>query len=83
MRNFIIALLLVSIIITPCYAVNVIDTMLCKKVVLRAIGRTILVNRITGEVKYVLQQDGEWVVLKGSLKHQCQAVYNVQSKAGK
>jgi hypothetical protein len=79
MKKIIIVLLLISIIITPCYAVNIIDTILCKEVVLRCNQRTVLVNRITGEVKYMLLSNGKWKLLTGSLKGQLQAMYNAQA----
>jgi hypothetical protein len=79
MKKIVIALLLITMIATPSYAVNILDTILCKKVVLRADGSQILVNRITGEVKYILEANGKWAPLTaGVVKNQCQAMYNAQ-----
>lgn len=77
-KKFIIALLLFSIISTPCYAVSIVDMVLCKKVFLRAINTTVLVNRVTGEVKYELLRNEEWHLLTGPMKDQFQAIYNAQ-----
>lgn len=82
MRRLAIALLMFSLIATPVYAVNVIDTVVCKKVVLRANNRTVLVNRVTGEVKYILQR-GQWKLLTGSWKKECQLMYDIQLKRQK
>ncbi len=71
-------LLLLFCAATPAYAINAVDAMLCKRVVLRANDRTVLVNRITGEVKYLLRMNGQWDPLTGSLKHEYQAMYNAQ-----
>ena len=83
MKKIIILLLLASMIAaaTPCYAVNVFDKILYKEVVLRATSMHILVNRLTGEVKFLLLNSGKWILLKGALKHQCQAIYNAQKNA--
>jgi hypothetical protein len=78
MKKIIIAILLASIIITPCYAVNFMDKLICKKVILRANNMPVLVNRVTGEVKYILQNDGRWVLLTGIWKNRCQAMYETQ-----
>ena len=77
-KKIAIALLLILLITTSSYAVNVVDTIMCKKVVLHLINRTVLVNRITGEVKYTLTQKGTWVLLKGPLKNQYQSMYKAQ-----
>jgi len=76
-KNILIVLLVISIITIPAYAVNAVDAMLCKKVVLRAIERTVLVNRVTGEVKYILRK-GQWMLLTGEQKQACQSMYNAQ-----
>jgi len=80
MRKIIIALLLISIFTTSAYAVNIFDRVLYKKVVLLANKMTVLVNRITGEVKYLLLNNGHWIHLTaGVLKNQCQSMYNAQT----
>jgi hypothetical protein len=77
MKKILIVLLAISILATPAYAVNAVDTILCKKVVLRAIERTVLVSRVTGEVKYILRK-GQWILLTGEQKQTCQSMYNAQ-----
>ncbi len=79
MKKSAIALMLILTLTTPSYAVNVIDTMVCKKVFLFANSRTVLVNRLTGEVKYILDLYGQWVLLKGKQKKICQAMYDAQT----
>ena len=83
MKKIIILLLLASMIAaaTPCYAVNVFDKIIYKEVVLRTTSMHVLVNRLTGEVKYLLLNSGKWILLKGALKHQYQMIYNAQATA--
>ena len=78
MKKAILTLLLVCLMIRPVYAVSIVDTVLCKKVVLCANHMTVLVNRLTGEVKYVSDSHRGWVVLAGTQKAQCQSMYNAQ-----
>lgn len=78
MKKFIIILALVFSLVKPAYAVNVVDTMVCKKVVLRGNGKTVLVNRLTGEVKYMKQRSNKWKLLRGQSKKAMQRMYNVQ-----
>lgn len=78
MKKIIIALLLISLMITPCYAVNIFDRLLCKSVVLCANHITVLVNRLTGEVKYMRLSTGQWLLLTGVQKVQFQSMYNAQ-----
>lgn len=80
MRKFVIVLTFVLTIITSAYAVNIADTMLCKKVPLRHVNKTLLVNRVTGEVKYVSRNNGEWLLLKGALKKRYQTLYDAQAR---
>jgi len=79
MKKIIIVLLLISVIITPCYAVSVVDALLCKRVVLCANRMTVLVNRVTGEVKYLLLNNGQWMFLKEPQKIQYQMMYEAQT----
>lgn len=78
MIKVIIILLLILAISAPSYAVGAVDTMLCKKVILCANSRAVLVNRLTGEVKYVLKTNGQWKPLVGEYKNEYQAMYNAQ-----
>jgi hypothetical protein len=79
MRKIVIILLLISLFATCAYAFNVIDWVLYKKVLLDANKMYVLVNRITGEVKYLLLNNGQLVLLAGVMKNQMQAMYNVQA----
>ena len=79
MKRFFLALLFVIALTTPSLAVNIVVTLTCKRAVLHAANdRTVLVNRITGEVKYALQNTGKWVVVKGERKRKYQALYDAQ-----
>jgi hypothetical protein len=69
-------------VVPPSYAVNIVDTFLCKKVVLTANNMSILVNRVTGNVKYT-RLGNRWVPLKGALKVKCQTLYNLQASSRK
>lgn len=79
MKKIIIGLLFISIITTPCYAVNVFDKIVYKEVVLRATHIHILVNRLTGEVKYVVLRNRKTMLLTGTSKRQYQASYDAQN----
>ena len=78
MKKIVIFLLLFSVIAAPSYAINIVDQVICKEDVLRSNKRPILVNRLTGEVKYVYQDNGEWLLLTGQWKDQYQKMYNWQ-----
>ena len=79
MKKILIALLLVFILSTSCYALNIIDTVVCKRVVLCANHVTVLVNRVTGEVKYMHSGTGEWLLFTGVQKTQFQSMYDAQT----
>ena len=78
MKKFIATLALVLMVTTYCYAVNPVDTVLCKKVFLRAVNAKVLVNRVTGEVKYILVNNRRWQLLRGATKNNLQLIYNQQ-----
>ncbi len=82
-RRIIVVLLLILIIAAPCYAVNIVDTIMCKKVILCVTRMAILVNRVTGEVKYMRSSRGQWVPFSRIQKVQCQALYNAQFASGR
>jgi hypothetical protein len=65
------------------YAANVVDTMTCKKVDLRVNQKTVLVQRLTGNVKYLLLSNGDWMLLKGRRRKAYQTLYNAQVSSGK
>ena len=74
------ALLLLSVITTPCYALNMLDKIIYKQDVVRSNNRPVMVNRLTGEIKYLRQDNGNWIELTGSWKDQYQCMYNSQGK---
>ena len=78
MRKPVIFLLLILLVAQPALAVSFYDTVTCKKVVLLANHRTILVQRVTGKVVYLLKDDGQWMLLKGREKRVYQMLYNAQ-----
>jgi hypothetical protein len=78
MRKLAIILTLILIVTSPSYAVNILDQLIHKEVVLAANRTTVLVNRITGEVKYIRLNNGRWMPLTGGLKNRCQAMYDNQ-----
>lgn len=65
------------------YAVNIVDTATCKKIVLRVNQKVILVRRLTGKVAYVQRSNGEWLLLKGREKKTYQMLYNAQAAMDK
>ncbi|MEI8011043.1 MAG: hypothetical protein WCI27_00990 [Candidatus Omnitrophota bacterium] len=82
MQRLIFAALLVGALTTSSFALGVVDSMSCKRVQLHeANDRTVLVKRITGEVKYALQYNGNWVPVSGDQKERYQSMYNAQVKA--
>lgn len=79
-KKFIIILLLTLTITTPSYAMNLIEKIIYKEVVLRNnAGAVVLVNRLTGQVEYVKSGE-EYVHLEDKYKKQFQAVYSAQEK---
>lgn len=78
MRKIVVVLLLISMITTSAYAVNIFDRALYKKVLLQAIHRYVLVTRVTGQVRYIMGLDGKWVIV-GALQGRYQAMYEVQT----
>jgi hypothetical protein len=79
MKKMFMVLLVLLMIATPCYALNFFDAMVCKKVVLALVNRVVLVNRFTGEVKYVLQDNATWVPVPLGVKAQYQSMYEFQA----
>jgi hypothetical protein len=79
MKKYILALMLLFTVTTPVFALGIVDAMTCRKVVLQHADRTVLVKRMTGEVKYLLLPDGHWSVVKGSQKRKYQAMYDAES----
>ncbi len=83
MKKLIMTILLVSL-TTPAFAQNIVDTLTCKQVKLKAANnRTVLVRRLTGEVLYAKQYDGSWVKVKGDQKRNYQSMYKNQLRSKK
>jgi uncharacterized membrane protein len=79
MRKIIIVLLLISLITTSAYAVNIFDRMLYKKVMLICIHRYALVSRLNGAVTYIMRMDGTWGLVQPALQNQYQSMYKAQT----
>lgn len=79
MKKVAIMIAVFLVLATPCYAVNIVDKVLCKEVVLLSNKKHVLVNRLTGEARYLLQDNGTWTYLKEPLKGQIQAMVNYQA----
>jgi purine-cytosine permease-like protein len=80
MKKIIAALLLLSIFITPCYAFTIVDNLVYKKDLVRSNNKLVMVNRFTGEIKYLRRDNGQWIELTGEWKRQYQNMYNAQNK---
>ncbi|MEI8176507.1 MAG: hypothetical protein WCG78_06530 [Candidatus Omnitrophota bacterium] len=78
MRRVAVILIMSLALAAPAHAVNVVDALVCKKVHLRANEMSILVNRVTGEVKYLQRTNGQWILLEGERKNEYQAMYDAQ-----
>ena len=81
MKKIIIILMILLLFTTSCYAVSIIDKIMYKQFFLNLIKRIVLVHRITGEVKYILTDQGDWVLLLGAQKNQYQSMYNFQTNS--
>jgi hypothetical protein len=84
MKKYTLALALLLAAASPVFALGVVDAMTCKRVVLHeANDRTVLVDRMTGEVKYALRYNGEWEHVQGARKDKYQSIYNAQVRPKK
>ena len=83
MKKVIALILLLLIIAPPCYALNIIDKFLYKKDVVRANNTPVLVNRLTGEIKYLYRSDGQLLPVDGQWKEQYQKMYDAQGSGQK
>jgi len=77
-KKIIIALICLAI-TSPCYAFNIIDNIIYKTDVMKSNRKKVIVNRFTGEIKYVWRDDGRWVELTGKWKRDYQKMYNAQN----
>ena len=76
MKKIVIALLLVLMFVSSAYAENFLEY---KRVLLCANHRIVLVNRLTGEVKYVRYLNKKkWGLLTGVEQAQYQSMYEAQ-----
>ena len=79
-------LLLLSLIAGPSYAINIFEILAYKKDVIKAYNAKVLVNPLTGEIKYMWYgtvpagTDGHWEPVTGTSKAQFQAAYDQQRK---
>ena len=79
MKKYFLALVLLLFLASPAFSLGVVDAMLCRRVVLHeANDRTVLVDRVTGQVKYALRYDGTWEPVQGERRSKYQALYNAQ-----
>jgi hypothetical protein len=58
-KKIITVALLLCLLTSPLHAISIIDTLRCKQVTLETNKRKILVDRITGQVKYIWD-DSSW-----------------------
>ena len=79
MRKVIVALILFLMIATPSHALNMLEKFIYKKDFLRSNNTHVLVNRLTGEVKYICRSDGQEIPLEGQWKEQYQKMYDAQN----
>lgn len=70
--------LLLFVVVSSAYAYSLFDQIVYKRFFLKAANTTVLVNRVTGEVKYVLRYNGKMIELVGPSKKQFQAMYDLQ-----
>lgn len=82
---FILSLFLLAA--TSCHAINIFEILAYKKDVIRAYNTKVLVNPLTGEVKYIWYAtvvsgtDGHWEPVTGTSKALFQAAYDQQRNA--
>lgn len=78
MKKTIAVLLLLLMSPAPSYALNMLEKFIYKKDVVRSNNTQVLVNRLTGEIKYICRDDGQQVPLEGQWKEQYQKMYDTQ-----
>lgn len=86
MKKIVIALLLLSVIVPPSHAINIFEKIIYKKDVIKAHNAKVLVNPLTGEIKYLWNETvpagtgGHWEPVTGTSKAQFQAIYDIERK---
>lgn len=97
MKKTLLVLLLILVISTPSYAISFFDKVVNKEVMIKSHEQRLLVNRLTGEVKFMWQrptpvrltgttlpEPGEWVPLTDeNYKKMWQDIYDRERNAKK
>ena len=90
MKKIIISLLLLSVLSTPSYAINLLEKIAYREVLVKSYNQRLLVGRVTGEVMYLWQRptpvqftggpavdQGEWVAITDeNMKKMWQGIYD-------
>ena len=79
MKKIIAILLLLSVIASPSYAINILEKIAYQKDTIKSYKATILVNPLTKEIKYIWcrrVKKGYWMPVSGRMQQQYQAVYD-------
>ena len=80
------AIILLLIITSPSYAITIFEKLLYKKAVIKAYAAKVLVNPLTGEIKYLWTRDttssttGYWAPVSGTSKEQFQIMYDQENE---
>ena len=82
-KKRVIFLLLFLMIAVPSYAVDILDRLVCKQDILQSNKTPVMVNRLTGEVKYIFRGNAGWILLTGKWKDQYQKMYDWQAAHAK
>ena len=72
-------LILFLIFAAPSHALNTLEKFIYKRDIMRSNGTVVLVNRLTGEVKYICRDNGQEVPLEEQWKEQYQKMYDAQN----
>jgi hypothetical protein len=84
MKKIIAVILLLLMIASPCYAINMLEKVLLKRDTIKRWDAKILVNPLTHKIKYIWWRNpsggGSWKPLDESAKEQYQAIYDLQDK---
>ena len=89
MKKIIIILFMLLTVSKPSYAINLLEKIAYKRDVIKTCNAKVLVNPITGEVKYLwcttvpARTNGHWEPISGTSKLQFQAMYDQQNKVEK
>ena len=84
-QRVIIIILLFLVVSAPSYAINIFETIIYKKDVIKNYNAKILANPLTNEIKYIWYDtipshtNGHWVAVSGTVKDQFQVMYDQQN----